>query len=419
MRRFAGGKKRMLLLGAAVSAVAAAVLAVTVSSCRREKRLETFRPLRLAGVPAIRVRLSPGAVDSAEISATGHCRVTVGERTVLDAPHGLKPTSVALSGRTWRLGDLTAEGQDVEIFTSFDGAIRWGRTEYRGRLRLVATETRQFVAINHLDMESYLAGVLRKELYGSWSLDTYRALAVAARTFALYQISRFGTSRAFDLWDSQMSQVYGGLTAETPKSWQAVQDTHGQVLAWGPAGREEIFLAQYSACCGGTVNDAAVLRNASEIPPLRGGQQCDDCSACSRYRWPPVRVYKQELLDALAIWDEQILKLHGLASIQVAERTSYGRPLRVDVVGSRGRRVRVRYDDLRGVLIRTGAASKLYSMNCRIRDLGDEIEFYDGKGFGHGVGLCQWGAEGKARKGWSGRQILAFYYPGAAIIAAY
>ena len=65
------------------------------------------------------------------------------------------------------------------------------------------------------------------------------------------------------------------------------------------------------------------------------------------------------------------------------------------------------------------AAGRLYSMNCKMRDLGDAIEFHDGRGFGHGVGLSQWGAEDKARRGWTAEKILEFYYPGAGIFRAY
>ena len=72
--------------------------------------------------------------------------------------------------------------------------------------------------------------------------------------------------------------------------------THGQVLAYGPPGQERIFMAQYSACCGGTVNAASVIRDAPDIPPLMGGQPCDDCRYCPRYRWGPVRLAKERYL---------------------------------------------------------------------------------------------------------------------------
>jgi len=100
----------------------------------------------------------------------------------------------------------------------------------------------------------------------------------------------------------------------------------------------------------------------------------------------------------------------------VVSATPYGRAVWVDVVGG-GEFVRVRAEDIRLSLIYAGipAAKGLNSMNCRMVDLGDSIEFADGRGFGHGVGLCQWGAQGKALMGWTAEQILLFYYPGATL----
>jgi SpoIID/LytB domain protein len=117
-----------------------------------------------------------------------------------------------------------------------------------------------------------------------------------------------------------------------------------------------IFMAQYSAYNGGIVSGAPVIREAPAIPPLIGGQS-----------------------------------------------------------------VRVRAEDLRLALVRSGArgAKGLYSMNCAIRDAGDAVVFCDGRGFGHGVGLSQWGAQDKAARGWPAEKILGFYYPGATLYRAY
>ena len=78
------------------------------------------------------------------------------------------------------------------------------------------------------------------------------------------------------MWDSQRSQVYEGMPAETNRSWTAVRDTHAEVLAYGPPGSERIFLTQFSACNGGYVNGAHVIRSVKDsekIPPLLGGQR--------------------------------------------------------------------------------------------------------------------------------------------------
>jgi stage II sporulation protein D len=109
-------------------------------------------------------------------------------------------------------------------------------------------------------------------------------------------------------------------------------------------------------------------------------------------------------------------RLTRLDRVEVVTATAYGRAVWVDVVGN-GSPVRLRAEDIRLALLSDGpaAAKRLNSMNCRMVDVGDSIEFTDGRGFGHGVGLCQWGAQSKAIKGWSAEQILGFYYPGATL----
>ncbi len=93
----------------------------------------------------------------------------------------------------------------------------------------------------------------------------------------------------------------------------------------------------------------------------------------------------------------------------------------VDLVGTHGRNVRLRAEDLRLALIRSSLfqGKQIASMNCRIVDVGGAIEFADGRGFGHGVGLCQWGAQGKADRGWKAEEILKFYYPDSTLLPAY
>ena len=102
-------------------------------------------------------------------------------------------------------------------------------------------------------------------------------------------------------------------------------------------------------------------------------------------------------------------------SFSVKSSTSFGRPIWLKLTGGNGKTMDIRAESLRLALLfyRIGRPPKLRSMNCRIEDRGDTIVFSDGRGFGHSVGLCQWGAQAKAAAGWTGEQILDFYYPGA------
>jgi stage II sporulation protein D len=400
----------------------ACALAAAALSCRCGDDIRRSGPVDLDVVPVIRVRLTAAPVRELAVGTTGGYRLQVDGQVRAESGAPLPRTVLARTGSTWRIGRLTAPGRELIVQPAAGSLLRVGRTRYRGQLRLLLDDDgERFHAVNHLDVESYLAGVLPKELYPAWSPETYRAVAVAARTFAMYHVSTLGTRRDYDLGDTQASQVYGGVAAETSKSWAAVRASRGIVLAFGEPGRERIFLAQYSSCCGGRVNGAYVIRNAHRIPPLAGGQICRDCAASSRYRWPPVTIDKGRIHEALVRRYPAAGRLGGLAEIRVHTATDYGRAVWVDVLGPTGRKVRLRAEDIRLALIfaRAPAARRLYSMNCRMRDLGGAIEFCDGRGFGHGVGLCQWGAEGKARKGWTAEQILAFYYPGARLFRVY
>jgi stage II sporulation protein D len=389
-----------------------------LASCAREKA-PWRQPLTLVHVPTIRVRLTAQALQTATLASTAGYRLWVDGKPVSQSAGALPSATVRHSGGRWSFNALSVEGTEA-MLEPLGGFLRVGKTSYRGRLRLLAAGD-QFTIINDVDLESYLAGVLSEELYPTWSPATYQALAVAARTFALYQMKTAGAGRDFDLGDDQASQVYGGASAEMDKSWRAVRATHGQVLTYGPAGQEQIFLAQYSACCGGVVNGASVIHQSPDIPPLAGGQRCDDCRQCPKYRWGPVSIPKAEVYRAAAQAYPAVANLGGLATIKVTAATPYDRPVWLDLVGSDGRSVRLRAEDLRLALLRSGlpAAKQLYSMNCRIEDAGRTIEFADGKGFGHGVGLCQWGAQGKADRGWRAEEILWFYYPESRIQAAY
>jgi len=380
------------------------------------------RPLRAKGIPVIRVRVISAPVRSIAVSTSGPCTVRCGGHLLLSRA-GALDARVTRSGGLWRVSGTEGRGPAIEIAPDDDGRVTLGGVEYRGWIRLIASGD-GFFAVNGVDLENYLAGVLPKELYSHWRDETFEAQAVAARTFALHKIETYGKTHAYDLTNTQSSQVYGGLSAETSKAWAAVRATHGKVLAYGAPGEDlRVILAHYSSCCGGTVNTARVLRPAKDIPPLRGGQRCEHCRASSRYAWAPVTVSKRELFRCLAMISDNVAALKGLERIEVVTRTPYGLPLWVDLVGPgpSAPKARVRYSDIRSALQRgrSAAAGKIHSMNCRLRDRGKSIEFYDGHGFGHGVGLCQWGAQGKAQLGWSPSRILKFYYPGSTIHQAY
>ena len=381
-------------------------------------------PSSPAVTPTIRVKVSPQS-SACRIAVTGAYRIRTQSGTG-NSLAALPYCEVTCRGGGWRIGNSTYTGREIVIEPLAGNFFYVGPTCYRGTLHLVSQGADTLIAVNYVDMESYLAGVVPKELLTTWSLEAYKSLAVAARTFATYQRSTSGSGHDYDLGDGESSQVYGGFTAEssTRNARAAVEATRGMVLAYDG----HIFLAQYSASCGGVVNAAYVIRNTPSdppLPPLAGGQTCDDCRNCAHYRWGPVRVYKTELYQAIAARYPQAASLGGVCALNIASQTPYGRAVWIDVQGPTGQHTRLRAEDIRlcwnmSLTGKSTASSRrLYSMNCTIVNNPDSFDFTNGRGFGHGVGLCQWGAQAKAVNGWRFNQILGFYYPGASIIRAY
>ena len=248
------------------------------------------------------------------------------------------------------LGNTSFQAARVIVETIDDRDDRYvglNATIYRGKLHLLPRGPNGFIVVNHVNFDDYLAGVLAKELYPSWHIEAYRSLAVAARTFALYHMLNPSRSKDYDLDNTVASQVYGGRSAETKKSRQAVDTTAGWTLAVNYKGKNRVFMPQYSSCCGGWVNAAIVLRDAPPIAPLRGGQKDLHCSASTKYRWATVRVSKSKLYTLLCRKHPEVRSLGGLAAVRVTQGLAHGRPVWVNVVGVNGKTVRLRAEKIR------------------------------------------------------------------------
>ena len=405
----------------------ASLTALCIGGCKPPTPAAAKLPLLMGddGAPIIRVLLTSGAVGSADLSAGRGVRILANGRTAVPGRPGTSPVSlIRRSGGLWQLGNASFQATEVVVETIDDRDDRYvgfNAKSYRGKLHLLPRGPNGFIVVNYVNFEDYLAGVLSKELFPSWHIEAYRSLAVAARTFALYHMLHGRRSKDYDLDDTVASQVYGGRSAETRKSRMAVDTTPGWTLTVRQNGRNCIFMPQYSSCCGGWTNAAIVLRDAPPVAPLQGGQKDIHCTASPRYRWAPVRVAKSEIYTLLCRYHPSVRSLGGLATIRVTQRLAHGRPVWVDVAGANGRKVRLRAEKIRLALIfgRSAAGKKLYSMNCEIIDAGAFIEFRNGRGFGHGVGMCQYGLQGKALAGWKAQQIINFYYPGANIVRIY
>jgi stage II sporulation protein D len=223
-------------------------------------------------------------------------------------------------------------------------------------------------------------------------------------------------TRTFDVTDDESSQVYDGVQAEESGAVAAVEATGGEVCVWGGGGTEAMFCTYYSSCCGGLsqhVNN--VKPRDPDVPPLAGGVACDDCRSARHYRWGPVTISKAEATKRLLARYPTLSKLGLITDVRPKELTKDGRIIRIELIGSGGQKETLMGEDFR--LSLGGRIVK--STKCTIVAQGGNFIFKDGRGFGHGMGLCQYGMETKARRGMDHRQILTTYYPGATLKKIY
>lgn len=377
------------------------------------------------GTPTVRVLLLE-AQQQVSLSASAPPTVYVGANSSgrrLNFPPGVA-VPVSLNSGGWRIGSAQLGLGEMLLEPSVDGSLHVGRAAYHGRYRFVPVASNRFDVVNEVDLERYLRGVLRSELYPTWHEETYKAQAIVARTYALYEARTEGHGRHFDLYTDQRSQVYGGIGAETPRSIEATAATAGIVVAYGPPGREVIFKSYFSSCCGGISQSANDAFGDSWSEPLSDENRGPVCTESPKFNWGPIAIPKVEItrrMRAWGAWKKEPLKdMAPLTRIDISGLSRFGRPVRFTVTDAKGTRYSMRAEDLREA-VNTDASGgvKLFSSFCKPVDEGANIRFTDGHGFGHGVGMCQWCAEHQAAQGWNDEAIVLTAFRGAKLVRAY
>jgi stage II sporulation protein D len=252
--------------------------------------------------------------------------------------------------------------------------------------------------VRELPLEEYVAGVVSGEMPASFPPEALKAQAVAARSYALTRkIDAQAANRGFDIGTGVLHQVWS--EKPSPAARAAAQATAGEVLV---SGREPVEAYFHAACGGRTEGGLAAL--GRDLPYL-ASVACGKCGGAPGVAWS-VRVPAAELARAAG--------LPGKAtSARVAARTATGRAERVEVAAG-GKTASLAAVDLRQRL----GFERLPSLAFDVRADGGAFAL-DGRGRGHGAGLCQWGAAALAREGAGYREILARYYPGTEVVRMY
>lgn len=248
--------------------------------------------------------------------------------------------------------------------------------------------------IESVPLERYVASVLAGEVNPSWPLEALKAQAVASRTFALRRMME-RQGQEYHLQSSVMDQVYKKKTTESFIA--AVRETAGLVLVVDGDYAETSF----HSTCGGKTTDARSVWGRS-YSHLRGGV-CGFCEASPTYNWAT----EIPLSDVQSKFGQQVTKL------RIKSRTPDGRADVLELVGSK--RQNITGHEFRMAL---GPMKVKSTLIKEIKNEGPLVKI-SGKGFGHGVGLCQYGALGMAKSGKGFKEILSHYYPGTTLRKLY
>jgi stage II sporulation protein D len=293
--------------------------------------------------------------------------------------------------------DKLPAGQWVRLKADIEQNVKVNGLSYRGDVWVRAVKGQIFV-INSLDLEEYLYGVIPREISPSWPEQALKTQAVAARTYALYHIIK-RKHEIYDVFSTTSSQVYGGKVSEHPSAIRAVDQTKGEVLTC----KEKLVLALYHANSGGKTEQ---MENV----------------------WPGGFTYLKSVKDDFSIkkpgysWDknletteiEKCLKKFGLDISSIIKITPVER-------AASGRIKKLEIKQEGGSFFLSGNSFRLMVGPARIKGANFEVKkekemfCFSGKGYGHGVGMSQWGVNSMAKKGYDYSQILKFYYPEAVI----
>ena len=298
---------------------------------------------------------------------------------------------LAMRGEALTLNDVEVPDGVVRFKATAGEHLDVGQMKVQGDV--VAIRGKSGVQlVNVLALEDYLAGVLGSEMPRSFPAEALKAQAVAARTYAL-QKKLDGFEKPWHLGSSVISQVYKGLEAHDPRTREAVEATRGQVLTF----KLQPIEAYFHASCGGRTETGAEALGR-ELPYLRA-VTCP-CASLPQSKWS-LSLSKQDAQKALG---------KKPAALSVAGRSRTGRAQRVELGGGRSLDA-VTFREKLGYL-------KLKSLAFEVEPQKDGW-LLSGKGFGHGAGLCQWGANALAEKGRPYREILEHYYPGTELQTLY
>ncbi len=324
------------------------------------------------------------------------------------------------------------------------GIINFDGKNFRGEFLIKRNDDRGLTVINYLSLQEYLYGVLPREMSGDWPLEALKAQAVAARNYAVANMGKH-SDYGFDLCSTIDCQVYGGYDVESPRSNMAVDETIGKVLTY----EGEVISAFFHSNSGGSTEDSENVWGMA-IPYIRGVK--DDFSLeAPNSSW--TKIYTKDDIENILISNG--IDVGDIINVYPKEYSNNGRVIELSIVGTEGEKVLLRekpraifgYNELKSMNFEIETDAKIFvkssenstklsingvnimSSNGNTKaklnrfnvyngvsnksiTLTSDKFIFNGKGWGHGLGMSQWGAKKMAELGYSYEDILKYYYTG-------
>lgn len=283
--------------------------------------------------------------------------------------------------------------EDVRI-TPVSGHSAYNGIVYDGDF-CIMTHKEKVLCINQVDLEDYITAVLKTESWPGWPLEVNKVFAVACRSYVAYKASEARRGkRPFHVRNTNVHQTYRGRH-DLPILKAAVAQTRGMVL--GFSGKP--ILAMFDCCCGGIIPAHIADFDFNKVPYLARPYACTHCKLSSLYSWQVS--YENTMFESLIKMhhDDSVL----LSDIRITQKDKAGL---VTQVALKSQKVQT--------LV---SGKKLYSLLKDVKSFYFDVHkksgkiIFTGRGFGHHLGLCQWGARQMVRDGWGYKSILQYYYP--------
>lgn len=413
--------------------------AVSCESINPGRPQPTAGPSRPSNAdPAIRVRLGDTR-EAAEFSSEGAIEIiTSGPRGGTLRTNPGESVTLRVGDRGWT-ADFASGGPrslgpgTITIRPRSSDPIRFMNGLHEGEFTLIHQRDISpgvFDLVERVPMETYIAGVISKELYASWAPAAYEAQAIAARSYAMHEQRRqLLSGRQWDIESTDRDQVYAGA-AINPTALNAALKTAGQVLTHNG----HLLRAYYSSTCGGRPASARDIWPTTRgyefnlAAPIQARERDCACDTSPLHRWEVRRDRDETLRRIVAFGESQQSAVRAMTSLRdiAGDRAnSIDRPTRYKLFDTSARSWTITAENLRIAMNRPANAlpavtreTRVHSSDFEVKTSGNTLIF-TGRGFGHGVGLCQFGAQGYAKQGETARQILTRFYPGATVEKAY